>query len=224
MPMIPREEIDYVLSLMPRQRPFSSIDVIELLQTLYPKTWDKLIVKYGQGGKGAGRHFTAYSAVGRTLSAWSKRGDIHCCGNTGAPPHWGSPALVYWSFHAGNGVNVVKPSPDLAEIKVDYLEGGRCAVSLTRIERSEAARRKCIDHWKPVCACCNFNFYEVYGERGRGFIHVHHLKPLADKVNRSPVDYINDLRPVCANCHSMIHRQKPMLTVKQLKRAMKERA
>jgi len=52
---------------------------------------------------------------------------------------------------------------------------------------------------------CGFDFFEVYGEIGEGFAHVHHLQPLADRLGPSQTK-TSDLAIVCANCHAMIHR------------------
>jgi hypothetical protein len=52
---------------------------------------------------------------------------------------------------------------------------------------------------------CGFDFFEVYGEIGDGFAHVHHLQPLGDRSEPSQTR-LSDLAIVCANCHAMIHR------------------
>lgn len=53
---------------------------------------------------------------------------------------------------------------------------------------------------------CGFDFRSVYGELGAGFIHVHHLTPLASLGNEGDVHTLEDLAVVCPNCHAMIHR------------------
>ncbi len=58
---------------------------------------------------------------------------------------------------------------------------------------------------------------KFYGQIGEGFIHVHHLKPLSEIGQEYEVDPIEDLRPVCPNCHAMLHRKKPPYTIEQLK-------
>jgi predicted HNH restriction endonuclease len=68
---------------------------------------------------------------------------------------------------------------------------------------------------------CGFNFEEKYGSRGAGFIHVHHLNPIADAGGAYKIDPVADLRPVCANCHAMIHYKEPMLTIDELQRLVK---
>ena len=75
-----------------------------------------------------------------------------------------------------------------------------------RSERSSAAREACIARHKGDLSCvvCGFNFEKVYDERGSGFIHVHHLKPIAK--GKRKVDPAEDLCPVCPNCHYMLHR------------------
>lgn len=47
---------------------------------------------------------------------------------------------------------------------------------------------------------------KIYGEIGAGYIHVHHLKPLAEVTGEREIDPIADLIPVCPNCHAMLHR------------------
>ena len=52
---------------------------------------------------------------------------------------------------------------------------------------------------------CGFDFEVVYGELGRDYAQVHHLKPLGDRTIPSQTK-LDDLTVVCANCHAMIHR------------------
>lgn len=52
---------------------------------------------------------------------------------------------------------------------------------------------------------CGFDFEKVYGELGKNFAHVHHLKPIADR-NSPSLTSLHDLAIVCANCHAMIHK------------------
>ena len=55
---------------------------------------------------------------------------------------------------------------------------------------------------------CRFDFEKSYGERGKGFIEVHHIKPLSSSNEEMIINPETDLVPVCANCHRMIHRRK----------------
>jgi predicted HNH restriction endonuclease len=45
-----------------------------------------------------------------------------------------------------------------------------------------------------------------YGELGKEFAHVHHIKPLSDAPAEGHKVLLKDLAIVCANCHAMIHR------------------
>jgi 5-methylcytosine-specific restriction protein A len=63
---------------------------------------------------------------------------------------------------------------------------------------------------------CGFDFGQVYGSIGDGFIHVHHLRELASIGQEYVVDQIADLRPVCTNCHAMLHSIQPALTIEKL--------
>lgn len=90
------------------------------------------------------------------------------------------------------------------DIQEDCPEGSRKKVYVNRYERDPEERRKCIERYgnKYECIVCGFNFEDKYGEIGRGFIHVHHINPLADNGK----DISDNLIPVCPNCHAMLHR------------------
>lgn len=53
--------------------------------------------------------------------------------------------------------------------------------------------------------------------QGKDFIHVHHLIPLSEINQEYEVDPIKDLRPLCPNCHAMIHRKHPPFTIEEIK-------
>lgn len=85
------------------------------------------------------------------------------------------------------------------------VEGGVSQVTINQYERNLQARRRCIAYHGTSCYVCGFNFGQVYGTKAEGFIHVHHLTPLSKVKAEYKVNPIEDLRPVCPNCHAMIH-------------------
>jgi 5-methylcytosine-specific restriction protein A len=97
-----------------------------------------------------------------------------------------------------------------------YSEGKVKEVTLKTYDRSAAARQICIEHHGYNCAVCSFNFADVYGALGTNYIEVHHLKQLADIGEEYQIDPIKDLRPVCANCHRMLHKERPPLSIEEL--------
>ncbi|MBL7811124.1 MAG: HNH endonuclease [Bacteroidetes bacterium] len=68
---------------------------------------------------------------------------------------------------------------------------------------------------------CDFDFQKTYGKIGKNFIHVHHLIKVADIGSKYEVNPIKDLRPVCPNCHSMLHKKEPPLTIEELRLLLK---
>jgi predicted HNH restriction endonuclease len=70
-----------------------------------------------------------------------------------------------------------------------------------------------------ICVVCQFDFGKTYGSHGAGFIEMHHLHPIALGDRTTTVD---DLRPVCPNCHRMLHKGHALLSIEELKRIMKE--
>ena len=79
--------------------------------------------------------------------------------------------------------------------------------------------RKCLEHSGFACVVCGFLFEEQYGEIGKDFIHVHHLNPVSatGTIRTNPIE---DLRPVCPNCHSMLHKKNPPIGIEELKSMM----
>ena len=70
---------------------------------------------------------------------------------------------------------------------------------------------------------CGFDFEKTYGERGKDYIEVHHVVPLASRDAEVRIDPAKDLIVVCSNCHRMIHRKKnQVLSLEELKRIIAE--
>ncbi len=108
---------------------------------------------------------------------------------------------------------------DFSEESIEELyEGLKKTITVNSYERNSTARQSCIDYWKAICAVCSADFEKLYGEIGKGFIHVHHLTPISKVGQTYQIDPINDLIPVCPNCHSMLHRKEPPLTIDELKK------
>jgi len=61
------------------------------------------------------------------------------------------------------------------------------------------------------------NFASVYGGVGDGFIHVHHIVPVSVIGTGYIINPIDDLVPVCPNCHAMLHRKDPPYSVEEMK-------
>ena len=95
-------------------------------------------------------------------------------------------------------------------------EGTRRVKNVQVYERSKKLREAAISRYTLKghlkCSVCSFDFYEVYGERGRGYIEIHHKKPIVQYEDQDLTKFIEqalqNVVPVCSNCHRMIHRDK----------------
>lgn len=101
-----------------------------------------------------------------------------------------------------------------------FVEGATRLVAVNAYERNSQARAACVAHYGSICVVCGFDFQKSYGEIGEGFIHVHHLRDLAGIGTEYEVDPIADLRPVCPNCHAMLHVESPAMSIETLKAIM----
>lgn len=110
---------------------------------------------------------------------------------------------------------------DEVDDNVEYAEGKTKRILVNSYERNVIARKKCIEHFGVICQVCGFDFEKKYGEIGKEFIHVHHKVDISTIGDEYSVDPINDLIPVCPNCHSMLHKKKPAYLIEELKQIMK---
>lgn len=84
-------------------------------------------------------------------------------------------------------------------------------------ERSKKLRDKAIEHFTDSsgrirCSICGYDFKETFGDYGKGYIEIHHIKPVFEYEEKD-IDVVlskalTNLTPVCANCHRMLHHKK----------------
>lgn len=101
---------------------------------------------------------------------------------------------------------------------------------LTRVHTSRERSRKIVEkkkssffkeHGATFCEACGFDFERRYGSRGTGFIECHHIKPVSELLPGEKTK-LDDLVLLCSNCHRMVHRSKPWLSLEDLKSIIKE--
>lgn len=175
---------------------------------------------------------------GQTEGAFTERGYRKVCAKT-------FDEIVEWIQRNGGGylrahgggagcnietpiplpLNVPKVSdyPDDVQSPETVIEGAKKTVVVNKYERDPAARNRCIAKWGVKCSVCGFNFEERYGALGKGFIHVHHLIPLSEIGEEYKLNPEKDLRPVCPNCHAMIHRSNPPIPIEKMKKLLRSK-
>ena len=89
-------------------------------------------------------------------------------------------------------------------------------VSWSQILKTSVASSQYLVSYDLICDGCNFDFNKIYGSRGEGFIECHHKKPVSE-IKKGEKTKLKDLIVLCSNCHRMIHRKKPWLTLSELK-------
>ena len=86
----------------------------------------------------------------------------------------------------------------------------------------ELSKKKFIEkNGRLYCEVCGFDFAKTYGDLGEKFIEAHHIKPVSQMAENEKTS-IDDIVMVCSNCHSMIHRKKPWLTIDKIKSIVKD--
>lgn len=83
----------------------------------------------------------------------------------------------------------------------------------------DLAKKNAKENGSLYCEVCGFNFEEVYGNIGTGYIECHHIIPVSE-YTRFMRTKVSDLALVCSNCHRMLHRKRPWMKPDKLKEAM----
>lgn len=104
-----------------------------------------------------------------------------------------------------------------------YEEGAKKQVVVNAYERNERAREECLAHYGNKCAVCGHSMKALYGDIGVEIIHVHHLRELSSIGKAYRVNPIRDLRPVCPNCHAVLHSCRPAVTIAELRKRLEAR-
>jgi len=100
-------------------------------------------------------------------------------------------------------------------------EGTRYQVLANTYERNPDARRRCIAAHGTACYICGFSFGAMYGAEADGYIHVHHVTPLSEVGGEYVVDPVKDLRPVCPNCHAVLHMGGRCRTIDEVRQLLR---
>lgn len=102
-------------------------------------------------------------------------------------------------------------------IDVEREGTGREKLAVT-YERSKRLREYAIGVHGSSCLACGFNFGEFYGHYAKGYIHVHHVKPVSKLHLGDEFNPKEDLIPLCANCHAVVHLKKGrLLTLQEIR-------
>ena len=114
----------------------------------------------------------------------------------------------------------------------DMVSEGKAVSKETIVKkRSKKLRDAAIEHYrhadeKLYCTICGFCFENRYGDIGKDYIEIHHEKPVYQYSDDGFESYITEavekVKPLCANCHRMIHRNvKRPMTIEELKHLLR---
>jgi 5-methylcytosine-specific restriction protein A len=100
------------------------------------------------------------------------------------------------------------------------LEGAKARRTVNVYERSRSNRALAILSHGLTCLVCETNFGEKYGSIGEGYIEIHHLTPVHLMGGQRRLNPLEELVPLCANCHRMVHRTDPPYTPDELRQSL----
>jgi len=118
---------------------------------------------------------------------------------------------------------IVESDLDSLREEEEYFEGKKSLRYSSHYERNPKLRARVVALHGTKCQICGFDFEGLYGERGKNFIEVHHLRPVSELKGEIQIDPKADMTVVCSNCHRMIHRKRnQVLSVEELREIVRE--
>ena len=116
-------------------------------------------------------------------------------------------------------------SPGRTQALREFSEGRRSCAERQFFARNPRLVRAAKEQHGYACQVCKFDFEQHYGELGTRYIEVHHLNPLSERDPTTWSEVLitstDEVRVVCSNCHRMIHRRRPALTIEQVRAALR---
>jgi len=118
------------------------------------------------------------------------------------------------------GLDVVQESTEqkrkieVFDESITIQEGVKKLVETKVYKRSLTLRKIAIDYYTKnddiLCDTCNFSFNNFYGNIGKGYIEIHHIKPIFkyedEELGKAIEEALDNVTPLCSNCHRMIHK------------------
>lgn len=208
-------KLGYAKSGYPKAANFASVLLTSLYPRIFvdfrPESWNKFAKMLGYP-----KHSTR-SSYGEKL-VWAGDFAEKIVRTPTYEKYWSHQGEPFWviaglCWHGPDPVKPIYPDEGFSE--------GRLIERRHKIRERNSkivneAKQKAYDNDHLLrCEVCGFSFKETYGKRGEGFIEAHHKIPLAELTERTKTK-IEDLALVCSNCHVMIHRRDPNLTLDEL--------
>ena len=150
---------------------------------------------------------------------------------------------VVWNLFANNTTELSKTASSIADFVTVGTQGGdgldplpdifdfdaEEGKVLTRQHQVRERNKRLVERKKQqvmsqtgqlCCEVCGFDFSVVYGELGQDFLECHHNRPVSE-LRPGERTSLTDLSLLCANCHRMIHRRRPWISVEELRKMLK---
>lgn len=77
------------------------------------------------------------------------------------------------------------------------------------------------ENGKLFCQVCGFDFEKTYGNIGKDFIEGHHTIAVSE-MSAQHTTKVEDIAMLCSNCHKMIHKKRPWLTMSDIQNLLKK--
>jgi len=129
-------------------------------------------------------------------------------------------------YLAALGYNVTLQIADdgtVDELDFQVREGERAKRETTFLTRNKGVVDAAKKAFNGNCEGCGDNLEAKYGSLARGFVEAHHKYPLAGADDVGVTTKVSDLALLCANCHRMVHRKSPCLTIEELQSILRAR-
>ena len=110
----------------------------------------------------------------------------------------------------------------LSQERVEQVDEQAISASdVSETDYKEKLKKECLEYYGAICDLCGFDFGYTYGEAYESCIDVHNHKQVEGEEILETTHPIEDLIPVCHNCHHVIHRTIPPISVEDMRKMVK---
>jgi len=91
-------------------------------------------------------------------------------------------------------------------------------------QRNPKLARNAKEHYNYTCQICGFSPLGLFGNRLQSTaLDCHHLDPMSERSDFNRESTLADVTILCANCHRLVHSERPALNLERTKSLFKKK-
>ncbi len=131
--------------------------------------------------------------------------------------------LLYSLLGQALGIEAANlPDRERKIIHQTYAEGERALREVSYFQRNPDLAKAAKEQYNYTCQICDYRPPTLFGKRLQSTaLDCHHLNPFSERSNFTRESTVDDVTVLCANCHRLVHSERPALKLDKAKSLFK---